>query len=455
MDNTQELLDCLKPVESSMFVSAGYSEAHWTLVLAFRSTGEVKAYANCAPEVADEALSDKSLGGYWNKNIRGNPGWEAETIGAVEVPAKEPKPAKAEPVPEAQGGISDDDIRLAELGWDGETISMTPTVIPPEMNFPVQGIPEEAFQYVEAIRDGAEVLTGAAPAEQRVALAKQTEGEILPAWTAPGSAAEALDLLAERDNEITAIIAQNVKTGEQALTVRVTDEGSNKTASEVLKRIVAKKDTTFAALDPLRKCLYEAYSEAGQKVKAGVEPLEKGERWIKTQISTYLSAQERIRQQKIREAQEAAEAEARRQQEAESQRLTLAEVQDKLEQGDEQGAQTLFDEPIQAPRPYVAPVFVPPAAVKQEGQSTATVWKVDRSLVEDDETGQAYVASIMKFLAAVKHGTFPIEQAAQLLSWDFAAADKLAGALMAAFNVPGLQAGPATTLRVSRGKKKK
>jgi hypothetical protein len=462
MDNTQELLDCLKPVESSMFTRAGYSEAHWTLVLAFKSTGEVKGYRNCAPEVADEALSAESLGKWWNANIKGNPAWEAEIIGAEEVPAKEPKASKAKPVPVAEGGITDDDIRLVD-----------PNYGKPSNNFAIAN--EDTTRFVGVINGepqsgkiindengmrlepfGPEdVFDGPVTVSAGAALTKQTEGEILSAWTAPGSAAEALDLLAERDSEIRAIIAQNVKTGAQALTIKVDSEQALLDASEALTHIVAKKDTTFAALDPLRKCLYDVYSEAGDKVKQGIEPLKKGEDHIKLQIVTWKNAQERIRQQRIREENERRDAEARRLQEEEAARIKLADVQDAIDDGDEERAQTLFDAPAQAPRPYVPPTFIPPAAPKVEGQSSSTTWKVDRSLVEDDETGQAYIASITKLLRAVKDGSYPIEQAAPLLSWDFAAADKLASALMAAFAVPGLQAAPATTLRVSRGKKKK
>ena len=469
MDNTQQLLACLKPVESSMFSKAGYSEDYWTLVLAFKSSKEIKAYKNCAPEVADEALSSPSLGKWWNANIKGNPAWEAENIGMIEVPAKEPKEpkvSKAKPEP-GKTGITDEDIRLAEPGWTGTTVLSTDHIHkeyggiqrgPVDIKDTGEGpawpelpqIPEEAFQYVEAVNKDAEILTGA------TALTKQTEGEILGKWEAPGSAAEALDLLSERATEIAAIIAQSKSTGEQALTVRVTDEASYKQASETLSKLVAKKDTTTALLEPFRAVLYSAYEEAAGYKKAALTPLETGEKHIKGQIVTWKNEQERIRQQKIREENERRDAEARRLQEEETARIHLADVQDKIDEGDEKGAQLLFEAPpVQAPRPYIAPTFIPPAATKVENQSSSTTWKVDRDAVESDETGQAYIASITALLKAVKTGAYPIEQAAPLLSWDFAAADKLAGALMAAFAVPGLSAAPATTLRVSRGRKKK
>jgi hypothetical protein len=442
MDNTQQLLACLKPVESSMFSKAGYSEDYWTLVLAFKSSKEIKAYKNCAPEVADEALSDKSLGSWWNKHIKGNPAWEAEIIGVDETAPVE-KAKTTAPVL----GVIDSDIKLCEPGWNGTTIDPIPLKqmsVSEVANWP-QGEEAELALDAELNQD-----------DRQSAMTTQTHGELLGAWTAPESAAEALDLMSERSAEIKLIIQQSKSTGEQALTVRVTDADSHKAASETLATLVKKKDTTTALLEPFRVVLFSAYEEARGYKAAALTPLEAGEKHIKLQLTTYTAAQERIRQQQIREDNERREREARELQEAEAARIKLADVQDAIDEGDEQRAQTLFDAPaIQVPRPYIAPTYIAPAAPKVEGQSTSTTWKVDRSLVEDDETGQAYVASITKLLAAVKVGTYPIEQAAQLLQWDFSAADKLAGALMAAFSVPGLQAGPQSTLRVSRGRKKK
>jgi hypothetical protein len=238
--------------------------------------------------------------------------------------------------------------------------------------------------------------------------------------------------------------------------VRIDTAEKRVEASETLNRLVNKADTTKAALDPLRKVLYDVYMETGGKVKAGLEPLEAGIKHVKAQILSWDQAQERIRQQKIREDNERRDAEARRLQEAEAARLKLLDVQDALDEGDEQRAETLFDAPvIEVPRPYVAPVYVPPAAPKIEGQSTSTTWKVDRDAVESDETGAAYIASITALLKAVRDGKYPIDQAAPLLSWDFSAADKLAGALMGAFSVPGLTAAPVSTLRVGRGRPRK
>ena len=474
---------CLQPVNSSMFSRAGYDSENWQLLLEFKSTKEIRGYRHVSPEMGDEALSAPSLGKYFNATIKGNPGWEYEVLEAEE-PDEQPA-AK----PAVEGGITDEDIRACDPTWTGNqtfqcgtgemgTLYWRSTLSDPEKWMEISAVPEECLpsplqMHISEVADWPKVSFGVTESDPQTghrpnsdldangdvkgsAMTAPSRGELLGAWTVPESAAEALDLLAEREGEIKAIIAQSKETGEQALTVKVVDANTRLSASDTLTRLTEKKTKTVEALDPFRKVLYDAYSEAGAKVKAGVDPLEKGISHVKSQILSWDQAQERIRQEALRKAREAAEAEARRLQEEEAQRIRLAGVQDAIDEGDEQRAQTLFDAPpIEIPRPFVQPQYIPPAAPKVEGQSTSTTWKVDREAVESDDTGQAYIVSITKLLTSVKDGKFPIAQAAPLLSWDFSAADKLAGAMQSAFSVPGLTASPKSSLRVGAGRKKK
>jgi hypothetical protein len=459
----------LKPVESSMFSRFGYDEETWMLVFEFRSTKEIRGYKHVSPEVADEAASAKSLGTWWNANIKGNASWEFEVLGAEEPDEPAPKPAEKqdergladaeldmiwkEPKPGEYPPSDAGNITLEKLqAAYGEAKFNDPNNLPAQFGFvDFKDLPADTRTVEEVQQDIAEMGEAVS-----AAITTQPVGEVLSAWTAPESAAEALDLLAEREGEIKAIVAQCVQTGQQALTVRVDSAESSAAASETLNRIVAKKTTTIAALDPFRSVLYEIYQEAAKYKKDAVDPLEAGERHIKGQILSWNQAQERIRQDALRKAREEAEAEARRLQEAEAARIKLADVQDAIDSGDQERAQTLFDAPVvEVPRPYVAPTYIPPAAPKVEGQSTSTTWKVDRDAVESDETGVTYIASITTLLRAVKDGSYPIDQAAPLLSWDFAMADKRASSMMSAFNVPGLSAAPKSSLRVGAGRKKK
>lgn len=452
----------LQPVQSSMFSRAGYASDFWHLYYEFKSTGEIRRYKNIAPEVADIALTAESIGKWWNANVKGNSTWEYDVLEPENIP--EPKEKQDKPLAKSldeQCGLTDEELNM---------IAPDPNALPSE-GVGIYDGPANSGAIAETyggIKRGPspEISSDPSPSssgditvetlQQHYIATLPPTGEILGAWTAPESAAEALDLLAERENEIKAIIKANTETGQQALTVKVTSQESRLEASETLTKLASKKELTTKALDPFRKVLYDAYTEAGAKVKAGVEPLDKAISHVKSQCLAWDQQIERQRQDALRKEREEREAEARRQQEEESRRLTLAEVDQRLEKGDEVGAQTLFDNPIEAPKPYIAPrqEVIPPPPPKVEGQSTATTWKVDRDAVESDPTGAAYLASITVLLRAVKDGSYPLEQAAPLLSWDFSKCDDRAKSLMSAFNVPGLSAGPKSTMRVGgRGKK--
>ena len=85
MASTSEIL---QPNKSSMFSRAGYDSDNWLLLLEFKSTGEIRAYKDVAPETADAALTAESLGKWWNANVRNSPSWEYEII----VPAEPARP---------------------------------------------------------------------------------------------------------------------------------------------------------------------------------------------------------------------------------------------------------------------------------------------------------------------------------------------------------------------------
>jgi len=441
MASTSEIL---QPNKSSMFSRAGYDSDNWLLLLEFKSTGEIRAYKDVAPETADAALTAESLGKWWNANVRNSPSWEYEII----VPAEPARPKeKAAPSVKASeaGMITVDDIQAVD-----------PTYELPESD--AGGITMENLQAAFARTqqfDAPNVMHVSEVATFDKSLVLTPQPTIMPAWTAPTTAAEALDLLYDRESEIDAIIAQAKQVGADALLIRVTDADSKAQADKVLESIVERKDRVIELLDPFRKVLYESYDYAGKRVKAGKEPLEQGIEHVKKQILAYNREQERLRQAAIQKARDEAAAEERRRQEAESQRLTLAEVTDKLEQGDVTGAQFLFDQPIQAPRQFVQPEYIPPATSKVQGQSTSSKWAVDRSTFEGDDEAiisENRLQSVMTILKAVKEDKYDMRSAARLLWWDMPACNKLASALKNAFQIPGLTAIPVDSLSVRRNK---
>ena len=126
-------------------------------------------------------------------------------------------------------------------------------------------------------------------------------------------------------------------------------------------------------------------------------------------------------------------------------------MNDRIEQGDDNGAEQLLFTPIEAPRPVSQPEYIAPAYSKPSGMSTTTKWKVAEEDIESDED---YLKSIILLLRAVKDGSYDVETAATHLKWDLPKVNKLASSLMSAFKVPGLRAAPESSLSVRRGKKK-
>lgn len=417
----EPLFACLKPVESSMFSRAGFDESTWTLVLEFKSTGEIRAYKNVSPEVADEALSGPSLGKYFNANIKGNPGWEHEVLGAD--PSREVPQEKAKAKPEPQTEITDDDIRLVDPDWQSTQSPIEETGTTSE-SATVPNPPQ--FMHVSEVGD---FEHDDAEEAMAIALATQPKGEVLAAWHAPETPVQAIQLLTERAGEIDAITRQNVDHGKQALEIRVTDAASYTGAGQSLSHLVTAKDKTFALLDPIRARLHEVYKLAGERLKAAQDPLETGITYVKRAMTLWEIDQERIRQQRMREEREKAEAEERRLQKVQSEQLTLAEVDDALEVGDQARAEELLKTPVEAPRPYVAPAFVEPTYLPPAGQSTRANWKIREETVD-----------LAKFLQAVKDGKYPIEKAVKLVKPDLPALNKIAKGLESAFDVPGFEA---------------
>ena len=444
----------LKPVESSMFSRAGYDEATWALLLEFKSTHEIRSYRGVSPETADEALSAKSLGRWWNANVKGNSSWEYDVLGAD--PSQMPEPPKAKPAEALE--VIDEDIRLVEPRWNGHSIDPLAPQVQQATILDAQPIKDGEIPRTVAEADyfgvkafdpetghwPSEVVNedGTVKEEAITAIVRQPVGEVLAAWTAPESAAEALDLLAEREGEIKAIIQRNKEVGAQALAINVSNVETHAVAGKELTSLVSTKDATVKILDPFRSQLYEAYKDVQQLSKSAVDPLDSAITHLKRIMGAWEFEQDRIRKEEARKAREAADAEARRLQEAEAERIRLADVQDKLDEGDEAGAQMLFEAPlIEVPRPYVAPAPVQPTDLPPAGQSVRANWKIDEESID-----------LVVFLRAVKDGKIDLEVAARFVLPNIPALNKQAKSLESTFNVPGFRAINEPVRSVRRGK---
>ena len=180
----------MRKVNSSMFTEVGYSDDTWVLRVVYKSSGLILDYQGIGPELYDEMMAAPSIGKFFTANIKG----QYKAIGD-----EVSKQAGDAPL---QGGITDDEIRAVEPGWNGREII---PALDSEKDFNPKG--EMPVLHVS------EIGTWPTDADSHTAITKQTQGELLPAWSAPDTAAEALDLLAEHKTEIDAIIAQHKQVG--------------------------------------------------------------------------------------------------------------------------------------------------------------------------------------------------------------------------------------------------
>jgi len=433
------IYDVLRPVQSSMFSRAGYNDHTWDLLFEFKSTGEIRCYKNVSPEVADEAFNAKSLGTWWNQNIRGNTSWEYEILGAV--PFQE-QPEKAEPV--VEGGLTEEELNfiapppvpkaapiLEEVQRKMEAAigAMMATA-----DVPLDSIPAEA--------DGGVTRDSGPDGTQRdSSLVTDSKTEMLGTFPVPQNPIEAIAFLQMRRGEIEALIAQNKDQAIELGAISVIDPSTHLAAADNLKALVEKRDQTTGILEPFRATLYEAYTIAQNLKKAALDPLEQAITVVKRSMLSWEQKMEQERQRKAREAQEEADRIARALQQKQSEQMTLAEMTSALESGDTAKAEQLVAKPIEVPLPYVPPAAVEPAYLPPSGQSTVKNWKIDEDSID-----------LVVFLNAVKAGEYPVEQAAKLIKADVPALNKLAKALESAFNVPGMRAFNDPVKKVRRGK---
>lgn len=428
--------EVLKPVQSSMFSRVGYSDTMWTLLFEFKTTGEIREYRNVAPEVADEALRAQSIGKWWNANVKGNPGWEYETLGAdpATMLPKAPKPTQT-----VEMNVLDEDIRLCEPGWNGTTILSTDHIAQTyggidrgQTTIPVPQI------HVSEVANYPQDDTHAFQTRE---MAVQPQGEVLGAWQTPTTPVEAVALLNEHASEIDAIIAQSAEANANALKVKVVDASTHAVAGDVLTRLVQRKDSAFKLLDPFRAILHTAYKFAGIRAAAAIDPLDTAITYVKRQMGTWEQEEERKRLARIQEERRRAEEAARELQRQQQEAITLAEVTDALEQGDTAKAEDLVANPIQVPLPYVAPQFIEPTYLPPAGQSTRANWKIREETID-----------MVAFLRAVKDGKLTIDVAAKYVLPNLPALNKQAKSLENAFSVPGFEAFNDPVRSVRRGK---
>lgn len=369
--------DVLKPISNSSYLSKiGYDENTATLAVKFKNSGEIRSYARVPIEVADEVVNSDSIGASFNQLIKGK---YSHTIEAAEPPdtgllaARKTSKKPDLPPPADEAGLTEDELDLI-------------------CKAPEQGIsadePSSLFEEAKA----------------------------------------AIAIPEKRGPEITTVVDESNRLAKDALAIEINDDLSYASAAQTLVILQSAHQRAFDFLDPIRDAVYKAYEVVQQKQKQALTPVKDAIATVKAKMSFYTEQQENKRNQAIYAQRKFQEDEAIRLQAQQSETLTLLEVSDALATGDNERAEHLMENPIQAPIPYLAPENIPPAVPKVEGISSTDSWKPVLESINVDV-----------ILAAVKAGSYPIELASKVLLPNMPAINGIVKRLGQACGIPGVR----------------
>ena len=258
----------------------------------------------------------------------------------------------------------------------------------------------------------------------------------------PTTPAEAIALLSEEMGYVGATIAQAKDVADTALAVKVKDHDSYSAAGDMVVKLTGMKDRAVGFLDPIRKVLYEPYKLAQEKLKAASEPLEGALQHLKKQRVSFQQEQDRLAEVERQRLQKIADEEARQRQKELSQQMTMAEIEDRKAQGDEEGAAELLEKPIQAAPVYVPPVRVEAPIVKTEGVSMRANWKAEipgypESTVEFEKLVLSVAEGLVEMAAS---GTLKGHAPISVLMPNMTTLNQKAKADKKSFSLPGVRA---------------
>jgi hypothetical protein len=338
--------------DSSLLKAYEWDANSWTLTVVFRSNNSVRAYAEVPPEVFSEMESAKSIGSFYNQNIKGK--FESLKIDAVtdeeiaEAVAETSSPTPVEAKPrisdEEYLGITDEDIRAVDPEYV-DPRSIKAVHAPGTWH----GVPLPPGTEEKA----AEVIL---PAEQEaLAEPEKKRGE--------------LELMVAESSALIPLVPTQV--------VVIRDKAHYMEVAEVLKQKVNARDRLFKFLDPMRDAVYKAYTAVQSRQKTVLDPMDAS---IKADKQALLTWDEKERQKAVeaqRKAQREAEEAAAIEQQRRTEELRMQVAQEQAEAGDtEQSEASLFDESIVA---APVPVYVPRMVVDTpvvDGFSGRKNWKI-------------------------------------------------------------------------------
>jgi hypothetical protein len=156
---------------------------------------------------------------------------------------------------------------------------------------------------------------------------------------------------------------------QNATGLKVVDTQTFTDGAAMLKAVVEKLRGWREAIAPAKEAAHQAHKRICDLEKTVAEPLMHVESYLRKQLTSYTSEQERIRREEEAELRREAEEKARK----EAEEAQIAAALEAEQSGDKQGAEQIL---AAAPEPvFVPPVVLERAVPKVAGLSTRKNWK--------------------------------------------------------------------------------
>lgn len=311
------------------------------LTIVFKSTNEVRHYTGFPPELFWEFEESESKGKFFNAKIKA----QFEVLKSGKVSEEQLAAAVSEtfveppPVPTEAIATATEMHRLAEKATGADQL----------------GITDADIQSVDPGYNPSPVLDENLTREEEEALAEP----------------------AKKKTAVDGVLSQwNALVTTQPAVLKIADAAHYTVVAEKLKKKVGIRDTVFAILDPVRAIVYKAYKDVQDRQKGILDPMDASIKADKTSLLAYDQEQQRIAQEKQRQAQREADEAAARERQRQSEELRLQVAEQHAEAGNtEQAELALSDETIQAPLMPVYAPYVPAATPVTAGMGSRKNWK--------------------------------------------------------------------------------
>lgn len=316
--------------QSSLISSIQYDEATWVLDIHMHN-GNAYSYSDVGPETYAELMKADSKGSFYNRNIKGH----FESFNHKDLPAEMPATIEGEFKEQLKTSVAED----RDPSWPPEDVM-------------------DAIMGTDALEVAGETKDETPPPVALMVLAPVQE--VIAKLNDVGLQ---LSVLNKRSAELL------------VLPMAVTDNATHAAVQQTVKDLKAHGGEIIKLVDPVRDVFYKAYTAIQERQKAATEPLNEGIRLRNSALNAYETKLDNEARQRQRLADEEADRQSAARQKQESERLTLAALDDHLEAGQTAAAERLFEEPIQAPAQPVYAEKIYSEAPATKGVSKRKNWK--------------------------------------------------------------------------------